>query len=63
MDETGFYIGVGKDQLVVTRRRKRASYLEIPQNRESATVIEVISAGGQYLSVFLILTGQVHMSR
>ena len=63
MDETGFCIGVGKDQLVVTRRRKRASYLGIPQNRESATAIEAISAGGQYLPAFLILTGQVHMSR
>src|SRR5207247_1515194 len=39
MDETGFQIGVGKDQLVVTKRR-RARYLGIPTNRESATAIE-----------------------
>ncbi|KXX73119.1 Jerky protein [Madurella mycetomatis] len=43
MDETGFRIGIGKDQLVVTKRR-RTHYLGIPENRESATAIEAISA-------------------
>ncbi|KJZ68610.1 hypothetical protein HIM_11998 [Hirsutella minnesotensis 3608] len=33
MDETGFRIGVGKDQLIVTKR-KRAHYFGIPENRE-----------------------------
>src|SRR5690606_35899443 len=62
MDETGFQIGVGKDQLVVTRR-SRATYLGIPTNRESATAVEAISAAGGYIPAFLILTGKVHMSR
>ncbi|KID81054.1 transposase [Metarhizium guizhouense ARSEF 977] len=42
MDETGFQIGVGKDQLVVTRSRQ-AQYFGLPVNRESATAIEAVS--------------------
>ena len=61
MDETGFRIGVGKDQLVVTRRRK-VRYFGLPTNRESATAIEGISAAGVFLPAFLILSGKVHMS-
>jgi hypothetical protein len=45
MDETGFQIGVGKDQMVVTKRR-RAHYFSLPTNRESATAVEAISAAG-----------------
>ncbi|OAQ57289.2 DDE superfamily endonuclease [Pochonia chlamydosporia 170] len=62
MDETGFRIGVGKDQLIVTKR-KRAHYFGIPENRESATAIEAISAGGEYIPAFLIVAGQVHMAQ
>ena len=62
MDETGFQIGVGKDQLIVTKR-KRAHYFGIPENRESATAIEAISAGGRFIPAFLILSGQLHMSQ
>ena len=62
MDETGFRIGFGKDQLIVTKR-KRAHYFGLPQNRESATAIECIAATGQYIPAFLILSGQLHMSQ
>ena len=62
MDETGFRIGIGKDQLIVTKR-KRTHYFGIPENRESATAIEAISAGGQYIPAFLIVAGQVHMTQ
>ncbi|KAM4067464.1 Tc5 transposase DNA-binding domain-containing protein [Hirsutella rhossiliensis] len=61
MDETGFRIGVGKDQLIVTKR-KRAHYFGIPENRESATDIEAISASGESIPPFLILSGQMHMT-
>ncbi|KAM4067518.1 DDE superfamily endonuclease [Hirsutella rhossiliensis] len=61
MDETGFRIGVGKDQLIVTKR-KRAHYFGIPENRESATAIEAISANGEVVPAFLILAGQMHMA-
>ena len=62
MDETGFRIGIGKDQFIVTRR-KRAHYFGIPENRESATAIESISAGGRVIPAFLILSGQMHMAK
>ncbi|XP_044714512.1 DDE superfamily endonuclease domain-containing protein [Hirsutella rhossiliensis] len=62
MDETGFRIGVGKDQLVVTKRKK-AHYFGTPGNRESATAIECISAGGRVLPAFLVLCGIQHQAR
>ncbi|KJZ71080.1 hypothetical protein HIM_09499 [Hirsutella minnesotensis 3608] len=61
MDETGFRIGVGKDQLIVTKRA-RAHYFGIPENRESATAIEAISASGEVIPAFLILAAQMHMT-
>ncbi|KND85843.1 hypothetical protein TOPH_09284, partial [Tolypocladium ophioglossoides CBS 100239] len=62
MDETGFRIGIGKDQLVVTKRKK-SYYFATPGNRESATAIEYISAGGRVLPAFLVLSGVKHQSR
>jgi hypothetical protein len=56
MDETDFRIGVGKDQLIVTKRKK-THYLSLPESRESATAIEAISAGGEVIPAFLILSG------
>src|SRR6185312_11618363 len=44
-------------------KRKRAHYFGIPENRESATAIEAISAGGEYIPAFLIVAGQVHMAQ
>lgn len=61
MDKTGFRIGIGKNQLVVTKR-KRAYYFAIPENRESVTAIEAISAAGRAIPLFLILTGKVHIA-
>jgi hypothetical protein len=62
MDETGFRIGMGKDQLIVTKR-KRVHYFGLPENRESATAIECISAAGEFLPLFLILSGTLHMAQ
>ncbi|OAQ57362.1 DDE superfamily endonuclease [Pochonia chlamydosporia 170] len=62
MDEIGFRIGIGKDQFIVTKR-KRAHYFGIPENRESATAIESISAGGRVIPAFLILSAQMHMAK
>jgi hypothetical protein len=61
MDETGFQISVGKDQMVVTKRRQ-AHYFSFPINRESATMVEVISATGRVIPIFLILSGMIHMA-
>ena len=62
MDETGFQIGMGKDQLIVTKR-KRAHYFSLPENRESTTTIECISATREFLPLFLILSGILHMTQ
>jgi hypothetical protein len=60
MDKIEFQIGVGKDQLIVTKQKK-AHYFSIPENRESAIAIEAISAGGRFTPTFLILSGHLHM--
>jgi hypothetical protein len=60
-DERGFRIGVGRDQLVITKQQ-RPLYLGHPMNRESATAIEAISAGGAHIPLFLIFSGITHQS-
>ncbi|KJZ70568.1 hypothetical protein HIM_10036 [Hirsutella minnesotensis 3608] len=47
MDETGFRIGVGKDQLIVTKG-KRAHYFGIPENRgqQGAVRLDEAAEGG-----------------
>ena len=62
MDETGFRIGIGRDQLVITKQQRQL-YLDVPSNRESATAIETISDGGEFIPAFLILAGIQHMAR
>lgn len=62
MDETGFRLGEGKKQIIVTKRR-RTHYFGLPENRESATAIEAISATGEYLPAYIVLAGQNHQSR
>ncbi|KAM4064190.1 DDE superfamily endonuclease [Hirsutella rhossiliensis] len=62
MDETGFRIGIGRDQVVVTKSR-RSQYFGIEENRESATAVEAISADGRYIPAFLILSGKVHLEQ
>ena len=61
IDEIGFQIGIRKNKLVITRRAKRTSYLGIPTNRESATIVKAISTTGEYTLAFLILSGKVHL--
>lgn len=60
MDETGFCIGVGRDQLVITKQKKQL-YLGVPTNRELATAVEAISRGGHYIPAFLILARARHI--
>lgn len=61
MDETGFQIGVGSNQLVVTKRNRR-HHLPLHENRERCTSVEAICADGSYIPAFLIPTGIVHKS-
>ena len=60
-DETGFRIGIGRDQWVVTREAKRPLTLGSSSNRESVTVIEAISGDGGVLPPMIILPGALHM--
>jgi hypothetical protein len=62
MNETGFRIGIGKNQFIITKR-KRQHCFGVPENRESATAIEAISASGDYIPAFLILSGQMHQAQ
>ncbi|KFA61302.1 hypothetical protein S40285_09601 [Stachybotrys chlorohalonatus IBT 40285] len=62
MDETGFRIGIGSNSVIVTKR-KRSHYFALPLNRESATATEAISAAGEVIPLFLILSANTHSSR
>ena len=57
MDETGFRIGIGRDQWVITKDRTRPAYLPSSSNRELVTVIECVSAGGTVIAPMVILPG------
>jgi hypothetical protein len=59
MDETGFYIGILNGKIVIIHLNTKAVYLADPDNRESLTVIETISAGGKAIALFLILKGEI----
>ncbi|KID93241.1 transposase, partial [Metarhizium majus ARSEF 297] len=61
MDETGFRIGMGKDNLVITKRKMKLLF-SMPENRETSTALEAISADGRVIPAFLILKGQKHMA-
>ena len=49
--------------MVITRRAKWTSYLGMPTNRESATIIKAISSRGEYTPVFLILSAKVYLKQ
>jgi hypothetical protein len=62
-DETGFRIGIGKDQWIITRDPDRQAYLGSSTNRELVTVCETISADGDALPPMIILSGILHQEK
>ena len=60
-DETGFRIGIGRDQWVVTLDPNRQCYLPSSNNRELVTSCEAISGDGEVLPPMLILPGALHL--
>ncbi|ERF72127.1 hypothetical protein EPUS_02918 [Endocarpon pusillum Z07020] len=62
-DETGFRIGVGKSQWIVTSSHAKRHYLVSDNNREYVTAIEAVSATGIVIKPMLILPGKVHLER
>ena len=60
-DETGFRIGIGKDQWIITLDPDRQCYLASSSNRQLVTSCEVISGDGYVLPPMLILPGAIHL--
>jgi hypothetical protein len=60
-DESGFQIGQGKDQNVITTNPTATAYIPTGGLAESVTIIECIAADGWLMAPFLLLPGQWHM--
>jgi hypothetical protein len=59
-DETGFRIGMGRHQKIITRDPKARPYIESSTNRESITLIEAVSGDGYTLPPMVILSATTH---
>jgi hypothetical protein len=58
-DETGFRIGIGKDQWIVTMSKKL--FTQSNPNTEYVTLVGAVSAGGETNPPLIIRTGRVIM--
>lgn len=58
-DETGFNIGVSREKTIVTRDRRRRSFLASAENRDHATLLETVSAVGDSIPPIIILAGAI----
>ena len=47
MDKSGFQIGLGRNQKIITKDIRHQSYIGSASNRELVTVVEAISGGGK----------------
>ena len=63
MNKTGFRIGMGKDQWVITRDHTRLMYLASSNNCKLVTVIECISTSGKTIAPMIIFPGLLHQER
>jgi hypothetical protein len=62
-DETGFRIGIGKSQWIVTTSTSKRAYLACDNSRELITSVEAVSARGVVIELMLILPGKAHLER
>ncbi|KAJ5847731.1 hypothetical protein N7455_011688 [Penicillium solitum] len=62
-DETGFQIGVGRDQFIITRHPKKKLFNGSVTNRESITVLEAVSADGFACPPLIILSAKQALLR
>lgn len=62
MDESGFMIGYGRDETVITKNHNQNT-VGFPQLRESATLVEAVSAAGRVIPPMIILKGKCHMAK
>jgi hypothetical protein len=58
MDETGFRIGIGGKQKVITRNARRRAFAQSSTTRDYVTVVECVSADKKVLPPFIILPGK-----
>ena len=61
-DATGFGIGIGRDQWVITRDPYSRCFLGSSTNRELVTVCETISCDGIHLPPMIIIPGVIHQA-
>lgn len=62
MDETGFQIGMARNQWILTRNQKREFFVASETDRETCTIIECVSSTGSTISPLLILKGKTILS-
>ncbi|KAJ5699795.1 hypothetical protein N7536_002808 [Penicillium majusculum] len=62
-DETGFQIGVGREQFIITRHLKKKLFNGSVTNRESVTVLEAVSADGFACPPLIILSAKQALLR
>lgn len=62
-DETGFQIGVGKDQFIITREPKKKIFSGANTNRESVPVIEAVNTTGSVISPLIVLSSRQALLR
>jgi len=62
-DEIGFRIGCLRGRVVIVPADVKAIYLADPDNRESITVLECVSAGGRSIAPFIIMKGEILMDK
>jgi hypothetical protein len=59
-DETGFRIGIGRDNWIVMREKKHSNkaYIPVNTNREYATIVEAVNAVGYTAEPLIILSAK-----
>ena len=60
MDKSGFQIGMGQSQKIITKDVCQQSYIGSVSNHELVTVVEAISGGGKVIPSQIILSGKIH---
>ena len=60
MDKSGFQIGMGQSQKIITKDVCQQSYIGSVSNHELVTVVEAISGGGKVIPPQIILSGKIH---
>jgi hypothetical protein len=62
-NETGFQIGIGGSQWIITHETSRKSYFASQSERELVTAVEIIGVRGTVLPPLLILLEKIHQSQ